>query len=125
MAQVCRIHLQAMFMLLKPKQLHDVASLDQNRQLYLFLQRGDKILPADLMQSIKAPPTDGSFVPAQAGAIAQVPAARPVPQAVRPSGQASSIHTQHCNVATVMPRVMVSSLAVYVIYLSIKPTALR
>ena len=51
------------------------------------LQRGDKILPADLMQSIKAPPADGTFVPAQAAALSQAPAMRPVLQPAMPTGQ--------------------------------------
>ncbi|KAL3163170.1 hypothetical protein ABBQ32_009578 [Trebouxia sp. C0010 RCD-2024] len=50
------------------------------------IKRGDKILPADLMQSIKAPPADGTFVPAQAAALSQAPA-RPMLQPALPTGQ--------------------------------------
>lgn len=56
------------------------------------MQRGDKILPADLMQGIKAPPADGSFVPVQSSGTSQamsLAASRPVPQQqMRPPGQA-------------------------------------
>jgi len=54
------------------------------------VQRGDKILPADLMQGIKAPPADGSFVPVQGnGSLhATSAASRPMTQPMRPPGQA-------------------------------------
>ena len=39
------------------------------------------------MQSIKAPPADGTYVPAQAAAMSQAPAARPVLPPAIPSGQ--------------------------------------
>ena len=39
------------------------------------------------MQSIKAPPADGTFVPAQPAAMSQTPAARPVLPPAIPTGQ--------------------------------------
>ena len=71
-------------------------------QLCCGMQRGDKILPADLMQGIKAPPSDGSFVPVQGGAIsASLPTSRPVAQQMRPPGQASHYHQLVCVHCTV------------------------
>ncbi|DBA85268.1 TPA: hypothetical protein ACH3X2_005964 [Trebouxia sp. C0005] len=52
------------------------------------IKRGDKILPADLMQGIKAPPADGSFVPLQGTASSA--ASRPMTQPMRPPGQVAS-----------------------------------
>ena len=45
------------------------------------------------MQSIKAPPADGTFVPAQAAALSQAPAARPVMQPAMTPGQVRVAHT--------------------------------
>ncbi len=54
------------------------------------VQRGDKTLPANLMQGITAPPADGSFVPMQGNGSFHATSAesRPMTQPMRPPGQA-------------------------------------
>ena len=63
------------------------------------VQRGDKILPADLMQGIKAPPPEPDMAVARpAAASLPTPAVvRPASQPARPSPQASrpSLHPLH------------------------------
>ena len=54
------------------------------------VQRRDKILPANLMQGITAPPADGSFVPVQGNSSFHATSAEshPMTQPMRPPRQA-------------------------------------